>query len=163
MKNGFQSRYESSMPIRILHVDDEPAHLEITEIYLKREAEDDFEIVSVLSVEKALEKLENEDFDVIVSDYMMPKMDGIVFLETVKGDGKYANIPFVLFTVVDGSEVAEEALKKGAERYVTKRGNPATQCNQLARAIRELTQEVKNEGEGKERAGLTHHFLVTVR
>jgi len=129
---------EGSDPIWILHVDDEPAHLEITRIYLKREAKDDFEIVSVPSARKALEKLENDDFDVIVSDYKMPKMNGLEFLCAVKKSEKYANIPFVLFTSMSEPEVVDEALNKGAERYVAKSGSPATQCNQLALAIRGL-------------------------
>jgi len=47
------------IPIRVLHVDDEPEHLEIVRIFMEWEAKDDFEIVNVLSVEKALEKIEN--------------------------------------------------------------------------------------------------------
>ena len=136
------------MPIRILHVDDEPAHLEITRIYLKKEAKDDFVIVSVLSAEIALEKLENDDFDVIVSDYKMPAMNGIEFLDTVKRNGKSANIPFILFTGMGGPDVAEKALNMGAEGYVTKRGSPATQCNLLAQVIREQAQrDEENEFE----------------
>ncbi len=132
---GLRSKSGGSMQISILHVDDEPAHLEITRIYLKREAKGDFEIVSVPSARKALEKLETYDFDVIVSDYKMPNMNGLEFLCAVKKSEKYANIPFVLFTNADGTKVEEEALSKGAERYVAKSGSPATQCNQLAQAI----------------------------
>lgn len=133
----------NSMPIRVLHVDDEPADLEITRILLKREAKDDFDFdfVSVLSAEDALEKLETEYFDAIVSDYKMPGMDGLEFLEAVRNDGRYDDTPFILFTGVGGPEVAKEALEKGAERYVTKRGNPSTQCNALAQAIYELALE----------------------
>ncbi|NQE44397.1 Chemotaxis response regulator protein-glutamate methylesterase [ANME-1 cluster archaeon GoMg2] len=145
MKNGLVYGCESAMPIRILHVDDEPSHLEITRIYLKREAKDDFEIVSVLSAKEALDKLENEYFDVIVSDYKMPEMNGLEFLDAVRRNEKSADIPFVLFTGAGGHEVAEEALNNGAERYVTKKGSPATQCNLLAQTIRDL---VRNERTG---------------
>ena len=91
-----------------------------------------------LSFEKALEKLETNDFDVIVSDYKMPKMNGLEFLCAVKKSEKYANIPFVLFTCAGGANVEEEALNKGAEGYVAKSGSPAIQCNHLAQAIRGL-------------------------
>jgi len=119
-------------------VDDELTHLKTTRIFLKRVAKGDFEIVSVLSAEEALEKLETEDFDVVVSDYKMPGMDGIEFLEAVRKGDKYANTPFIIFTGMGGAEVAKEALKKGAERYITKRGDPSTQSSALARAIYEL-------------------------
>jgi len=134
------------MPIRILHVDDEPAHLEITQIYLKKEERDDFVIVSVLSAEKAFNKLENDEFDVIVSDYKMPAMNGIEFLDAVKRNGKSANIPFILFTGFGGPDVAKKALDMGAEGYVTKRGSPATQCSLLAQVIREQAQRDGKNG-----------------
>ena len=104
MKNGLVYGYESAMPIRILHVDDEPSHLEITRTYLKREAKDDFEIVSVLSAKEALDKLENEYFDVIVSDYKMPEMNGLAFWGAVRRNEKSADIPFVLFTGAGGTK-----------------------------------------------------------
>jgi len=66
-----------SRTIRILHVDDEPADLEITRILIKREAKRDFEIVGVLSAKEALKRLETEHFDAIIADYKMPEMDGI--------------------------------------------------------------------------------------
>ena len=146
MVNRLLVRYGSAMPIRILHVDDEPAHLEITRIYLKKEAKDDFVIVSVLSAKKALKKLEYDDFDVIVSDYKMPAMNGIEFLDAVKRNGKSANIPFILFTGMGGPDVAEKALNMGAEGYVTKRGCPATQCSLLAQVIREQAQRDEKDG-----------------
>jgi len=141
MIKDFQPLYANSpaMPIRVLHVDDEPADLEITRVFLSREAKGDFEIISVLSAEEALEKLESEHFDVIIADYKMPGLDGIEFLEKVRKSGKHTDlIPFIIFTGQGGAEVAEEALNKGADRYITKAGNPASQCNELARAIREL-------------------------
>ncbi len=143
MTKDFQSR--NVMPVRILHVDDEPAHLEITRIFLKRAAKYDFEIVAVLSAEKALEKLENEYFDVVVSDYKMPGMNGMDFLETVRENINYADTPFIFFSGTGGPELVEEALKKGAERHITKKGDPSTQCTLLAGAIYELTRESYKE------------------
>ena len=143
MVNKLRLRNSISGPIRVLHVDDEPADLEITRIFLKREYKDDFEIVSVLSVREALEKLESEHFDTIISDYQMPEMNGIEFLEVVRKSGKYADIPFILFTGKGGEEIAKEALSKGADGYIDKMGNPARQCNELAHAISELVMRAK--------------------
>jgi len=93
-------------------VDDEPADLAITRVFLKREAKEDFEIASALSAEEAREKLKSENH--------------------------VANIPFILFTGKGGTGVASEALNKGVDRYIAKNGNPARQCSELARAIRAL-------------------------
>ncbi len=132
----------NSRTFRILHVDDEFADLEITRILLKREEEWDFEIVGVVSARDALEKLETEHFDAIIADYKMPGMDGIELLEAVRGrDDRYADIPFIIFTGKGGPDIAEEAIRKGADRYITKGGNTAAkQCHELAKAIVELVQ-----------------------
>ena len=146
MVKDLQSLSASSMPkrIRVLHVDDEPADLEITRIFLKREAKDNFEIVSVLSAKEALKSLKEGGFDIIVSDYRMPGMDGIELLEALRKNENVTNhIPFILFTGKGGEEVAKAAFNKGADRYIAKNGNTATQCIELACAIRELVTEKK--------------------
>ncbi len=134
-------------PIRILHVDDEPADLEIARIFLKKEWKDDFEISGVLSVEEALNKLESEHFDVIITDYKMPGMSGIDFLEAVRKNEKYTDTPFIIFTDKGGEEVAVEAMNKGADRYISKTGDPASQCDELAHTIQELVKRKLNGGE----------------
>ena len=143
MPNGFLSMCSNpnSATIRILHVDDEPEDLEITRIFLKRVWRENFEIVSVLSVREALEKLESEHFDVVISDYQMPDMNGIEFLEVVRKSEKYADTPFIIFTGRGGEEIAKDALNRGADGYIDKMGNPARQCNELARVINESVME----------------------
>ena len=67
--------------IRVLHVDGEAVFLELTEELLKIEGKEEFKITSVLSAEEAQAKLAKERFDVIISDFWMPGMDGFEFLE----------------------------------------------------------------------------------
>ncbi|MFW6064776.1 MAG: PAS domain S-box protein, partial [Candidatus Natronoplasma sp.] len=70
--------------IKVLHVDDEPALLDQAKIFLEKE-EVKLDLTPAQTPKKTLELLEKEDFDVIVSDYQMPDMDGLEFLEEVKG------------------------------------------------------------------------------
>ncbi len=141
--------YLNPVRLRVLHVDDEPEVLELTQIFLRRE--DEFEITSVVSAEEALAKLEKGRFDVIISDCKMQGMDGLEFLEEVRETGD--SIPFVFFTGIESPEIIEEAWKKGADRYITKNENPAAQCNELARAIRDLAK-------GKERKEVCNAALL---
>ena len=90
-------------------------------------------------------KFDSEFFDVVVADYKVPGMNGIEFLEMIRSDDKFGNIPFILFTGAGGPEIAKEALKQGADRYITKRGDPAVQCHKLAVAIYELALERRKE------------------
>ncbi len=132
-------------PIRILHVDDEPADLEITRILMKREVKDEFDIVGVTSAEAALEKLESENFDIVIADYLMPPgIDGIELLEVLKKSEKFAHLPFILFTGKGKSGTPEECLEKGADRYITKGGASAEkQCHILVKAVKELVEGKK--------------------
>jgi len=159
-----QARYPNSIPrpIRILHVDDEPADLEITRIFLRREAKNGFEIAGALSAEEAMVKLESEQFDVVIADYKMPGIDGIEFLQALRKSRKFAHTPFILFTGVGNSGVGEKAMEKGADRYISKAGNPASQCSELARAIRELAVS-KKKGEDQESIQYITHVWQKAR
>lgn len=85
-----------------------------------------------------MDKLKTEHFDAVISDCQMPGMDGITFLEVLRNSRKHALSPFILFIGKGGVRVAADALKKVADRYITKSGNPASQCNELAYCIKEL-------------------------
>lgn len=119
--------------LRVLMVDDEQSFLDQAEIFLEKQNEN-FEVVTAPSAKKALESLEDEDFDVIVSDYLMPEMDGLEFLKKIRGE-KELTIPFIIFTGRGREEVAMKALNSGADRYLQKRGEPKSQFDVLSQAI----------------------------
>ena len=107
--------------VRILHVDDESSFLELTAEFLARQ-DDRFEIESETSPAAALDRLDAESFDCIVSDYQMPSMTGIEFLEAVRKS--HASLPFILFTGEGSETVASDAISAGATDYLQKRTGP---------------------------------------
>jgi len=147
--------------LKVLLVDDETAILEQAKIFLQKEV-DGLEVETVTSAEKALDLLEENGFDAVVSDYQMPEMDGLEFLEVVRND-RDSDIPFIIFTGKGREEVAIKALNLGADRYLQKGGSPKSQYGVLAQAI---VQEVRHlmseknlqESEGKYRT-LTEDVL----
>jgi len=125
-----------AVPIRILHVDDDPSFLKVAKPCL--EMHGDFDIDTATSVDEAIEKLGNRNYDAIISDYAMPKKDGLDLLKTVRERG--SNVPFIIFTGKGREEIAIKALNMGADQYLNKNGSTETVYDELARS---LTQTVK--------------------
>jgi len=63
--------------IKILHVDDNPRIIQVTQLYFKHFGSN-FKLTPAFSTAQGLELLERESFDVIIADYKMPEMNGIL-------------------------------------------------------------------------------------
>jgi len=125
--------------IKVLHVDDDQGFLKVARQCLEMQGEIDVDIAS--SVNEALEKLKQEDYDVIVSDYQMPDKDGLRFLKELRENGN--TIPFIVFTGKGREEVAIRALNLGADQYIDKHGDPETVYHELAHSIRVAVERKK--------------------
>ncbi|MFX0115320.1 MAG: response regulator [Candidatus Hodarchaeota archaeon] len=121
------------MTSRILLIDDDKDFLHITTKFLTRDAPD-FEFIAIASPIEALRRVQEEEFDVIVSDYQMPPIDGLELLEWLRTNGN--DIPFILFTGKGREEVAIRALNLGATYYVTKGGDPKIVYAELIHLIK---------------------------
>lgn len=129
--------------MNILMVDDDQHLLDQAEVFLKH-INNDFEIDTVKSGEQALDELGRNEYDVIVSDYQMPGMDGLELLDTVK-NRRDEGIPFIVFTGKGREAVAMEALNLGADRYLHKGGDPRSQYRILAQGISQVVQHAEAE------------------
>jgi len=103
--------------IRALHVDDDPDFLEVVATYLENE-EESLSIVTEDSGQAGLELVESERIDCVVSDYRMPEMDGLAFLEAVRDE--HPEMPFILYTGHGSEEIASEAISAGVTEYMQK-------------------------------------------
>jgi PAS domain S-box-containing protein len=116
---------------RILYVDDEPGLLEIGKLFLEQSGQ--FSVDVITSAPAALALLNTKNYDAIISDYLMPGMDGIEFLKTVRTSGN--TLPFILFTGRGREEVVIQALNEGADFYLQKGGNPSALFAELTHKI----------------------------
>jgi PAS domain S-box-containing protein len=78
------------------------------------------DVVTVKNGREALAAARSAPFDLIVSDVMMPEMDGFALLEAVRGDEGLAAIPFIFLSARAGEESAIEGLRRGATDYLIK-------------------------------------------
>lgn len=69
---------------------------------------------------KALEITDKENVDIVVSDVMMPVMDGIELCNNIKGNLKTSHIPVILLTAKSGIDNELQGLRSGADAYITK-------------------------------------------
>jgi|GEM_PF-449951 len=139
--------------INVLFVDDEPALLDIARFFLEKKG--DIEVSTSPSGEGALSELKCKKFDVIISDYQMPGMNGIDLLKEVYGSG----IPFIVFTGKGREEVAIEALNRGAKFYLQKGGDPRTQFVELENMVRHLVKLARAEETAKDNENNYHDLL----
>ncbi|MXR50251.1 PAS domain-containing protein [Halovenus sp. WSH3] len=134
-----------SSAVRILHVDDDPGFADLTAEMLERENEA-FSVDTATTPDAALERLQQTDFDCIVSDYEMPQTDGIELLRTVRET--HPTTPFILFTGKGSEEVASEALSAGATDYLQKQPGAEQYellANQIANAVSARAAERRAE------------------
>ncbi|MBN2228561.1 MAG: PAS domain S-box protein [Candidatus Thorarchaeota archaeon] len=107
------------MAIRVLMVDDDTVHLELSERFLKRQSPD-YEIVSVETSDDAIRLLEENGFDAAVCDIDLAEQTktGLNILEHVRS--RSDDIPFIIFTGKSREEFAIQALNLGADYYIRK-------------------------------------------
>ena len=79
-----------------------------------------YDVTAVRTGREALAAAQNGSFHLIVSDVMMPEMDGFEFLAAVRADDRTAGTPFIMLSARAGEEAALEGLLAGADDYVVK-------------------------------------------
>lgn len=82
--------------------------------------QDEFKIIAVKNGLEGLKAVNKTSVDAIVSDIMMPIMDGTEFCFEVKNDMKNSHIPFILLTALSSNEHKKEGYKIGADVYMDK-------------------------------------------
>lgn len=133
--------------IRLLLVDDDESFLKLTKLSLIR-IKKNLKITTVTSGKDALILLKKQHFDVIVSDFQMPKMDGLELLKNVKK--LYSDIPFIVFTGKGREAIAIQALNLGASYYHQKAFETETQFRELINFIESAVFRKRTEDSLKE-------------
>lgn len=87
---------------------------------LKSSLSSHYNIIDFENAKLALDYLKSKDADMIISDIMMPEIDGITFCKNVKSNIETSHIPFILLTAKSGLESQLEGTESGADLYFEK-------------------------------------------
>jgi PAS domain S-box-containing protein len=134
--NGIQPDEPAKAPLRILLIEDNRLDAELTAEALAAEGIA-CEIRRVETRDDYLAALNEDSFNLIISDYSLPSFDGMTALRIAQG--VCPDLPFILISGRFGEELAIEALKSGAAEYVLKQ-----KLERLAPAVRRALQESEN-------------------
>ncbi|WP_373495365.1 two-component regulator propeller domain-containing protein [Aquiflexum sp.] len=122
---------KNDKPFTILVADDN----EDIRAYLRELLKDEYEILEAEDGADALSIILREMPDLVVSDVMMPNLDGIRLCQEIKGQISTSHIPVILLTARTSLDYEMEGLQTGAEDYITKPFNPGIVKTKIANIL----------------------------
>ena len=131
--------------INVLHIDDDEDLLYLSKIFLEENGKTI--VTNVESPEKALELLETEQFDCVITDYQMPVMNGLQLSSIIL---EKHDIPIIIYTGRGSEEVAEKAFKTGVTDYLRKEETPG-HITVLSKRVESIVRKRKTEDKLKEK------------
>ena len=113
----------SGITMKFLVVDDLPTMRRVVRSALNRIGYDD--IIEAEDGVAALQKLKDNEVDIILTDWSMPNMDGLDLVKTIRSNqNKYRNIPILMITVKGNHEDVVEAIRAKVNGYIVKPFTP---------------------------------------
>jgi len=132
-----------SRGIAILHVDDDPDFVDLAAELIERQ-DARLDVETAASASDGLDRLAETSFDCVVSDYDMPGLNGIEFLEAARESAP--NLPFILYTGKGSEEVASDAISAGVTDYLQKESG-TSQYDVLANRIINAVEQQRTREE----------------
>lgn len=147
---------EHALQSRVLVVDDSPEMLS----YLSELLHNDYIVATAADGEQAWALLQHRPIDVVVSDVMMPELDGFGLTARIKASAGFAHLPVILLTARGGSEACVSGLESGADDYIAKPFSPLELKARVRAAIR--MSQVQTELHAKSRQAGMAEIATTV-
>ncbi len=119
------------MAKKILIVDDSESVRMIARIALREQG---YEVVEAGNGVEALQQLDAERVNLVISDVNMPEMDGIALLKQIKASARHKFMPIIMLTTEAGQDKKDEGRAAGAKAWITKPFQP----NVLIAAVSKL-------------------------
>jgi len=116
----------------VLVIDDDPVILDLLRVNFEIEG---FDVITATNGEEGLERALAAGPDVVISDIMMPKRDGLQLLGDLKGDPDTEDLPVILLSAKAQKSEVQEGLDLGADDYITKPFDPIKLIERLNNVV----------------------------
>lgn len=143
---------------RVLVVDDNPE----MRAYLTELLQGEHQVVAAANGIEAWDLLQRGPVDVVVSDFMMPELDGLGLAARIKASASLAHTPVILVTARGGTEASAAGLEGGADDYIAKPFSPQELRARVRAALRmrevqfQLRDKSREAGMATATAGILH-------
>lgn len=128
---------------KILLVEDD---LFIADIYKKKFESSGFEVVNITNGRAVLKAVDDQHFDIILLDLVIPEMSGLEVLRELRGPRYPAGLPIVIFSNLSNPEDRELAVKLGANGFIPKTDfSPSQVVEEVNRYLRQFGEQGRNE------------------
>ena len=117
----------------ILAVDDSTSMRQMVSFTLKNAG---FHVVEAVDGMDAWEKADSRDFDLVLTDQNMPRMDGITLTRKLRGHPKFARTPILILTTESSDEMKQAGRAAGATGWMVKPFDPAKLIEVISKVIR---------------------------
>lgn len=125
---------------KILITEDDPL---MSRMYQKIFTFEGFEVVMAADGQEGLDKIRAEKPTLVILDVMMPKLNGLEVLEKLKADPDTKHIPVIMLTNLSSQQDAENAMLKGAVKYIVKSEHDPKQVADIVKEV--LAGYTRNE------------------
>lgn len=108
---------EAGLPISILVVDDDDATLNLLGTFLRRHG---YRVLSASNPVRGLELLQQEEVKLVITDLMMPHVDGITFTQQIHRLTTYRDLPVILMTAFGNDGLLDQGMRQGVALTLSK-------------------------------------------
>jgi DNA-binding response OmpR family regulator len=112
----------------VLVIDDDPVILELLRVNFEIEG---FDVICATDGEEGLKRAQADHPDVVISDIMMPRRDGLQLLSDLKANAETENLPVILLSAKAQRNEVQQGLDMGADDYITKPFDPLELIDRL--------------------------------
>ena len=114
--------------LTVLVIDDDPVILELLRVNFEIEG---FDVICSADGEEGFRRAQAEQPDIVISDIMMPRRDGLQLLSDLKGDPSTEQLQVILLSAKAQKNEVQQGLDLGADDYITKPFDPLELIDRL--------------------------------